>query len=884
MKSYKELWDIANEFGQRDIIYFLLSLFRQVSNFKTEGKDALSLRERIILDKDTLEVLSKNIPKIMLLNYSPKEEIRVSMKEIMFLISPKDKRRDLIKEHWDSIISNMFEALENKRDSNKRLMGSLALSEIISNEEWSKIKPIFEKLFNWAFALLSDTNDKVKESSMFLLESLKKIILKNGNIYTWTNLKELSEIYGVAMPLIIDKGLRSSDRMLTAYFLLWVYDILKTTREEGVAELLKVKNSREDKQLIYTYNSRGKMREILSPYLREIIIASLESMTEFENNQWNSIESQLEEKKGKESDYEQYLNDKRIESSKSSEMYEMLAICKNLLTEESLDETLPDIIKIIKKGVGISTRAGAWNFLIETSLDRPDLFNLKLTKRVFKSWVDILSEAKSTKESLLKVVCRLGGSLFRIFSSSFKAIQDALSLINEKLCADVEKYSDLIEEGIDKYWISYLLIVREAIKNMKDIDLAQDRGILVEQVIPYLFCIKNNTLDNEQKRDQMQKLGSKIFKEIFEDRISIPVEVYEDVILKHIKALLDSSNFRVRSNGMAALADLWEHVDEVGLLGKLKDNGILDLAVNKSMNNSYFGGYIRDLNRIIDYWVGGRVGVYVRSNAFLLETLTMKLIKKLSNQFQTSEKDIFYRKQVISLLSTVAWILYHLSQLDYDTPKDYTKVEECQSLLFPSFITYLSSTYSPSVEFTPLPKSEIELHQAILPCLAYAPNPPWELLTHVFPAVSWELRLGVANYLEVALHEVWKNKQQVRSLIEENSEMQHLIEYLVDFVRKNGEKYDQVLWVLSKAWNTIVQVTEGELREKILDSIDDIFEDRVKKNEKMKKSQREEIFKEEEDDQGAVRIAVEAKHQLLKQENEDLIKIMQNYYLMKNSR
>lgn len=131
-----------------------------------------------------MDVLNKNIPKIMLLNYSPKEEIRVSMKEIMFLISPKDKRKDLMKDHWDSVINEMFEALENNKDFNKRLMGCLALSEIISNEEWSKIKPIFEKVFNTAFALLSDTNDRVKEASMLLLEALKKTILKNGNIYT----------------------------------------------------------------------------------------------------------------------------------------------------------------------------------------------------------------------------------------------------------------------------------------------------------------------------------------------------------------------------------------------------------------------------------------------------------------------------------------------------------------------------------------------------------------------------------------------------------------------------------------------------------------------------------------------------------------------------
>ena len=150
----------------------------------------------------------------------------------------------------------------------------------------------------------------------------------------------------------------------------------------------------------------------------------------------------------------------------------------------------------------------------------------------------------------------MGGALFRVLSKSFEAIQDALDQVNERLCAGVDKYDELIGHGIDKYWIAYLLIVREAIRNMKDLDLSHDRGVLIEQIIPYIFAIKNNTLDDEKKQDQIAKLGNDMFKDIFENRISIPVEAFEGIIIDHIKKLLDSSNFMIRCNGAMALQDL----------------------------------------------------------------------------------------------------------------------------------------------------------------------------------------------------------------------------------------------------------------------------------------------------------------------------------------
>lgn len=211
--------------------------------------------------------------------------------------------------------------------------------------------------------------------------------------------------------------------------------------------------------------------------------------------------------------------------------------------------------------------------------------------------------------------------MFRVFSQSFEVLQESLDLVNKKLCSSVDKYDDLIGHGIEKYWISYILIVREAVRNLKDLDLCHDKGVLIEQIIPFIFAIKNNTIEDEKKQDQLCKLGNELFKDIFENRITLPVEVFEGLILVHIKKLLDSSNFMIRSNGAKALVDLCQYIDDDTYLVKLKEKGIINLLINKNFGFQQFVGYVECIRKILEFSTGGEAGKYVRQNSLLLESI-----------------------------------------------------------------------------------------------------------------------------------------------------------------------------------------------------------------------------------------------------------------------
>ena len=397
IKTFKELCDIANEIGHSELIYQFLSIHRHLNHYKNIQRAAGSLQGILMEDEQVKNDLLKTIPKIFLMTYDYNEDIRDTMKEVMGTLIPPEKESQIIKEKWDDIISELLEALNNKNEFRKRLAGLNALSDIIEKEEWSKVKAIFETLFVKSFKLIDDPNDNVKRGALSLLKTLKKITLRNGNIYTCTNTSELREIYAIVLPLVLTKGIVSHLEVVKFYSINLLFEILETSKEESVVDKLKVKNSREDRQLNYTYNSKAKMREIMQPYLKDIIILTLECISDFEDGIWNRIEQEVAsfQQKSGSADLSHYLNDQRIKSSRESVFYDILSNCKELLSEEVLDESIPELIKVIKKGVGISTRAGACNFIIESSIERPELFKLKFAKKVFKSCLDILANAKT---------------------------------------------------------------------------------------------------------------------------------------------------------------------------------------------------------------------------------------------------------------------------------------------------------------------------------------------------------------------------------------------------------------------------------------------------------------------------------------------------------
>ena len=184
MKTFKDLCDIATDIGHNELIYQFLNIHRHLNHYKNIKKAAESLQGILLEDKQVREDLVKMVPKIFLMTYDYNEDIRNTMKEVMSILVTGKEEKQLISDKWDEIIIELLEAVNNKKEFRKRLAGLHALSEVIYWEDWSRIKKIFKELFDIGFRLIDDSNENVKKAAFSMLKSLKKITLRNGNIYT----------------------------------------------------------------------------------------------------------------------------------------------------------------------------------------------------------------------------------------------------------------------------------------------------------------------------------------------------------------------------------------------------------------------------------------------------------------------------------------------------------------------------------------------------------------------------------------------------------------------------------------------------------------------------------------------------------------------------
>ena len=227
LKTFKDLCDIATDIGHNELIYQFLNIHRHLNHYKNIKKAAQSLHGILLEDQQIKNDMLNIIPKIFLMTYDYNEDIRNTMREVMgVLVTDKDENQ-IIREKWDDIVKELNEAVNNQKEFRKRLAGLHAFSDIIAKEEWHRVRPIYEKLFNIAFKLVDDVNDNVKQAAFGLLKTLKKITLRNGNVYTNTDLSEIKTIFDVVMPLVLRRGIISHLSVIKFYSVSLLYDTIK---------------------------------------------------------------------------------------------------------------------------------------------------------------------------------------------------------------------------------------------------------------------------------------------------------------------------------------------------------------------------------------------------------------------------------------------------------------------------------------------------------------------------------------------------------------------------------------------------------------------------------------------------------------------------------
>ncbi len=103
LKTYKDLVRVAEELGQRDLIYQFLEVHRhnqQRQDIKNAAKGISSL---LMLDDKIRLSLIKIAPKILLMTYDPNQEVCDTMKQLWSALIPVSEEQNFLVSRWDEI-------------------------------------------------------------------------------------------------------------------------------------------------------------------------------------------------------------------------------------------------------------------------------------------------------------------------------------------------------------------------------------------------------------------------------------------------------------------------------------------------------------------------------------------------------------------------------------------------------------------------------------------------------------------------------------------------------------------------------------------------------------------------------------------------------------
>ena len=170
--------------------------------------------------------------------------------------------------------------------------------------------------------------------------------------------------------------------------------------------------------MAFNYNSHLKIREILNVYMDRIVLEMIQNSSGMIKavQQINMLEGLAAEMglldKGKEKIAKRYgvsepeINAMRVKYSQDSANGEILKICREMMTVETFDKVLPDILKSLRAGHDLLTKSLAATFISDTILEgRSDLISPKNARLISRKLVEIYQQSTvvdclSMKESL----------------------------------------------------------------------------------------------------------------------------------------------------------------------------------------------------------------------------------------------------------------------------------------------------------------------------------------------------------------------------------------------------------------------------------------------------------------------------------------------------
>lgn len=330
------------------------------------------------------------VPRLYRYQFDPNQKIQQSMTSIWDSLIKQDNKK-IVDKYLDEILidleQNMLSSLWRVRESCCNAFCNL----IKSGRNLETVSGKFGIFWSLLFKLADDIKESVRVSAELALKSLQRVTVSYSTAVS--NINTCEKTINSVLPILIMNGLQSSLAEVRNISVLTIRDLAKQSSSA-----------------------------LIKPFLIDMIVSLLETLSGYEPPDLNYISLKLGSQ-----DAQEKLDMARISSSKSTPMVEIINMNLQYLDdEEILSKLMPRLIEIIKKGLGVSTKAGVCNIICALIDQQPNKM-ASFSGKLMAAFVN--SMATEPNKTINKCYCNTIGSIAKVAKES--SIENLLTKLNQ---------------------------------------------------------------------------------------------------------------------------------------------------------------------------------------------------------------------------------------------------------------------------------------------------------------------------------------------------------------------------------------------------------------------------------------------------------------------
>uniref|UniRef100_A0A0M3K9L0 Proteasome-associated protein ECM29 homolog (inferred by orthology to a human protein) n=1 Tax=Anisakis simplex TaxID=6269 RepID=A0A0M3K9L0_ANISI len=503
LTTYQELCSLATDLNQPELMYKFMQLANHNAMWNSKKGAAFGFSVVLQQARDEFEpYLSQIVPKLFRYRYDPDLKVQHSMKTIWQTLTMSKK--NVVEEYADEIFSELLTTLTNAL-WRTRESSCLALSDLMSMKCTANMEERFGDLFEILFRVQDDVKESVRLSANRALSTLMKLSIRECSSDRGA---KATKLIGIILPTLIEKGLHSVVKANRMFSLKAVMDISK---EAGSA---------------------------LQPHLITVVPCLLDALSETEPAMLNYLAAR--------SDYDELeaLDTARAGMANTSPMMQTLQDVVPFITKQTLTDLIPKLCNTLRSSVGLTTRTGACQFVINVCLRKQQIMIDskaacdKLMKALFSGLRDRNATVRKQFSSAISYLIKF---------CSDSQIESLIKFLKDKLDGDQED---------DR--LTALHILRALSTNNNEF-----LSGCASSLIPYVFMA---TCQQVEKGDEAAKKNLEMWEELWSEMITetnSTIRLYQkEMIDLAVRTLKENPIWIMKSQSATMLSRIIEAINE----------------------------------------------------------------------------------------------------------------------------------------------------------------------------------------------------------------------------------------------------------------------------------------------------------------------------------